>query len=141
MKIERIVPPSGQDIDFLTARINESAKALGVREEAYSFAFFIRDDSCIIVAGCNGSVVYGSIYTDQLWVDVSYRGRGLGKQLMKQVHDYGIEIGCTMATVNTMSFQKARSFYEHLGYICDFERDGYTNGGSCIFLRKTLLPF
>ncbi|MEK7654650.1 MAG: GNAT family N-acetyltransferase [Pseudomonadota bacterium] len=138
MRIEQTVPPSGQDIDFLTTKINESTQALGVKEEAHPFAFFMRDDQDVIIAGCNGSVIYGSIYTDQLWVYESYRGQGFGKQLMEKVHDYGLEIGCTMATVCTMSFQNARSFYEHLGYICDFERAGYVDGASCVFLRKTL---
>lgn len=138
-KIEKTLSPSSQDIDFLTARINESAKVLGVEEEAYPFSFFIRDDQGNIIAGCNGSVVYGSIYTDQLWVDEAYRGQGLGKQLMQKVHDYGREIGCAMAIVSTMSFQNTRSFYEYLGYVCDFERAGYAHGASCLFLRKSLV--
>lgn len=138
-KIEKTLSPSSQDIDFLTARINESAKALGVEEEAYPFAFFMRDDQGNIIAGCNGSVVYGSIYTDQLWVDEAYRGQGVGSKLMEKVHDYGREIGCAMATVSTMSFQNASSFYEHLGYVCDFERAGHVCGTSCLFLCKSLV--
>lgn len=139
MKIEQTLSPSSQDIDFLTVKINESAKALGVEEEAFPFAFFIRDDQGNIIAGCNGSVVYGSIYTDQLWVDEHYRGQGLGKQLMEKVHNYGREIGSTMATVSTMSFQNARSFYEYFGYACDFERAGYVYDSTCLFLRKSLI--
>lgn len=138
MKIERTLSPSSENIDFLTAKINESTKALGIEEEAYPFAFFIRDDESNIIAGCNGSVVYGSIYTDQLWVNERYRGQGLGKQLMQKVHDYGREIGCTMATVSTISFQNARGFYEHLGYVCDFQRTGYIYDSSCLFLLKSL---
>jgi GNAT superfamily N-acetyltransferase len=138
MKIEQTLSPASQDIDFLTAKINQAAKILGINKEAYPFAFFTRDDHGTIIAGCNGSVVYGSIYTDQLWVDEQYRGQGLGKQLMQQVHDYGRKIGCTMATVSTISFQNAQSFYEHLGYVCDFERTGYIHDSTCLFLRKSL---
>jgi GNAT superfamily N-acetyltransferase len=139
MKIEHTLSPSGHDIDFLTTKINKAAKDLGINEEAYPFAFFMRDHQEEIIAGCNGSVVYGAIYTDQLWVDESYRGKGLGKQLMQRVHNYGREIGCTMATVSTMSFQNARNFYEHLGYVCDFERAGYIHDSTCLFLRKSLI--
>ena len=138
MKIERTLSPLGQDIDFLTAKINDSAKALGVNAEAYPFAFFIRDDESNIIAGCNGSVIYGSIYTDQLWVSEAFRGKGLGRQLMECVHDYGREVRWVMATENTMSFQNAGSFYEHLGYVCDFKRSGYSNNSSCIFVKKML---
>ncbi|MES2211664.1 MAG: GNAT family N-acetyltransferase [Pseudomonadota bacterium] len=127
--------PAGQDIEFLTRKINEETPEYGT---AYPFAFFIRDDHNQIIAGCNGSVVFGAIYTDQLWVDKHYRSQGLGTQLMQQVHDYGRSIGCIMATVNTMSFQKAVLFYEALGYVVDFERSGYAHQSNCIFLRKDL---
>lgn len=135
MKIERTTSPNTNDIDFLTQQINQETPDFG---NAHPFAFFIRNDSGNIIAGCNGSVVYGTIYTDQLWVDPDYRNQGLGKELMESVHEYGREIGCTMATAATMSFQDAREFYEQLGYESDFERSGYTNGSSCILLSRGL---
>ena len=109
-----------------------------IEEKAYPFAFFIRDDNNSIIAGCNGSVIYGTIYTDQLWVSQSYRRKGLGRVLMEKVHDYGRKSGCKLATVATMSFQNVQKFYEHLGYECDFERSGYSNGAKCLFLKKKL---
>ncbi|MDP1974843.1 MAG: GNAT family N-acetyltransferase [Alphaproteobacteria bacterium] len=130
--------PKSQDIDFLTQKINEDAQKNGIQEKAYSFAFFMRGAKDNIIAGCNGSVIYGSIYTDQLWVHEAYRNQGLGTTLMQQVHDYGREIGCSMASIATMSFQKASKFYENLGYVCDFERIGYSNGASCVFMKKIL---
>lgn len=64
--------------------------------------------------------------------------KGLGRKLMEAIHALGIKENCNMATVATMSFQNARMFYEHLGYVCDFERSGYTQNGRCIFLKKLL---
>lgn len=127
--------PKASDIDCLTQHINQETPSWG---EAYPFAFFIRDKQRTILAGCNGSVIFGSIYTDQLWVDHAYRRQGLGKQLMEAVHDYGPKSGCFIATASTMSFQHALSFYKKLGYIIDFERLGYTQDSSCIFLKKSL---
>lgn len=135
MKIERTLTPSEQDINFLTQKINEETPDKG---SAYPFAFFIRDKEGAIIAGCNGSVIFGAIYTDQLWVSLDYRKQGLGQRLMEQVHHYGREIGCRLATCATMSFQSARSFYEALGYQCDFERPGHIENTSCVFLRKSL---
>jgi hypothetical protein len=37
-----------------------------------------------------------------------------------------------------MSFQGAKTFYEKLGYVSDFERQGYTRDSSCIFLKRSL---
>jgi GNAT superfamily N-acetyltransferase len=130
--------PENQDIDFLTQKINEDAQKKGIQEKAYAFAFFIRNTQSTIIAGCNGSVIYGNIYTDQLWVHDNYRNQGLGTKLMQQVHHYGREIKCSMASIATMSFQKAALFYEKLGYVCDFERLNYSNGASCLFMKRIL---
>jgi GNAT superfamily N-acetyltransferase len=135
MEIEFTKHPNNADIDFLTHKINAETPEFG---SAYSFAFFIKNKQKHIIAGCNGSVVFGSIYTDQLWVDPNHRHTGLGRMLMNRVHDYGREVGCTMATLATMSFQKAKAFYEKLGYQVDFDRKGYVKGSSFLFLKKNL---
>lgn len=135
MKLEFTTSPVATDIDFLTKKINQETPEFG---EAHPFAFFIRDEKNQIIAGCNGSVVFGSIYTDQLWVHPDHRSIGLGHQLMEAVETYGRKSGCRIATVATMSFQGAKTFYEKLGYISDFERPGYTRGSICHFMRKEL---
>ena len=80
------------------------------------FAFFIKDDVQNMIAGCNGSLLFDAVYTDQLWVHTDHRHKGLGRSSMEKVHSYARENKCTMATVSTMSFQKARVFYKKLGY-------------------------
>ncbi len=135
INIEYTSAPANEDIDFLTQKINQETPNFG---SAHPFAFFIRDEKNQIIAGCNGSVIFGSIYTDQLWVHPTHRKNGLGHQLMEAVHDYGLKAGCSMATVATMNFQGAKTFYEKLGYVMDFERPGYTRNSSCIFLKRRL---
>ncbi len=100
MKIEHTTSPSSKDIEFLLKKINEETVDKGT---CNPFAFFIRDDTEQIIAGCRGFVIYGSIYTDLLWVHSDYRRKGMGKQLMEEVHDYGREMHCKIATVVTMN--------------------------------------
>ncbi|WP_264705114.1 GNAT family N-acetyltransferase [Wolbachia endosymbiont (group A) of Gymnosoma rotundatum] len=100
MKIEHTTSPSSKDIEFLLKKINEETVDKGT---CNPFAFFIRDDTEQIIAGCSGFVIYGSIYTDLLWVHSDYRRKGMGKQLMEEVHDYGREMHCKIATVVTMN--------------------------------------
>jgi GNAT superfamily N-acetyltransferase len=134
-EIEFTTSTIAADIDFLTHKINQETPEFG---EANPFAFFIRDEHNQIIAGCNGSVIFGSIYTDQLWVHPAHRNNGLGKKLMEAVHDYGRKSGCLIATISTMSFQGALVFYEKLGYVIDFERRGYKKNSTCLFMRKEL---
>jgi len=135
MNIEFTKSPASADIDFLTKKINQETPEFG---EAYPFGFFVRDKNNQIIAGCNGSLIFGNIYTDQLWVHPEHRGSGLGQKLMAEVHNYGYENECRIATVTTMSFQGAKGFYEKLGYTVDFERQGYSKESNCLFLRKIL---
>lgn len=131
--------PQSPEIDFLTDKINEESEALGIAEKAYPFGIFIRDtETQRLLGGCNGSIVYGSIYTDQLWVDPAERGKGLGRKLMEKVHQLGREKNCKAATVGTISFQGAQPFYEKLGYQVEFVREGYVNNSTMIYLKKSL---
>ena len=134
-KIEYTKNASPSDTSFLTKQINQETPEYG---EAYPFAFFMRDDAAEIIAGANGFVIYGAIYTDQLWVNKDYRGQGFAKKIMDKVHEFGQLEGCKIATVQTMSFQGAQVFYEKLGYVQDFKRTGYINSSNCIFMRKAL---
>ena len=135
MNIEFTISPNNKDVEFLTKKINEETKD---KNYAHTFAFFLKNETGNIIAGCNGTVIYGAIYTDQLWVHSTHRKSGLGKKFMEKIHEHGKEMGCQLATVSTMSFQNARKFYEKLGYKCDFELTGYANNASCYFLSKSL---
>lgn len=137
-KIEYSTSPAFNDLQVLTDGINEVSSKLSI-QAAESFSFFIRNhDQSKIIAGANGSVVYGEIHTDQLWVHPSVQKQGLGKLLMHTVHELGIQKKCSMATVCTMSFQHTTIFYEKLGYVQEFQRNGYTNNANCIFMKKDL---
>jgi GNAT superfamily N-acetyltransferase len=114
--------PKSGDIDFLTDKINVENPEF---PPATPFAFFIKDAAGKIIAGANGLLLVGCIYTDQLWVDQAYRNKGYAHHLMDKIHQYGKEQGCTMATLSTMSFQNALGLYQKLGYKIDFEREGY----------------
>ena len=58
MSLEHTSTPASEDVDFLTQKINQETPEFG---EAHPFAFFIRDEKNKIIAGCNGSMIFGSI--------------------------------------------------------------------------------
>ena len=128
--------PNHSDVDFLTNKINDETIEYG---QASPFGFFIKDVSQNIIAGANGFIIYGSVYTDQLWVSKKCRKQGIARKIMENVHDYGRNQKCSIATIQTMEFQGAVEFYKKLGYIQDFKRSGYINNCHCIFMKKELI--
>ncbi|MGV2433291.1 MAG UNVERIFIED_CONTAM: GNAT family N-acetyltransferase [Rickettsiaceae bacterium] len=120
---------------FLTNKINEEFTKYGT---ALPFSLSKKDKDGNIIAAASGSIIYGAIYTDQLWVDPHHRKKGLGFEILDAIHNYGISKGCRIATVCTMSFQGAVDFYEKAGYVMDFERSGYYRNSSCVFLKRLL---
>ena len=54
-------------------------------------------------------------YIDTLWVDETYRGKGLGSQLLTEVERTAKENGCYLIHLDTFDFQ-AKEFYKKQGY-------------------------
>jgi GNAT superfamily N-acetyltransferase len=125
-----------QNVDFLTQAIDSTCPDFSVG--CVPFGFLLRNPYGELRGGCNGFFLYGAVDTDQLWVHPEERGKGWGRFLMEQVHIWGKESGCHIATVRTMSFQKALLFYQALGYRTDYTRTGYIQNSSCLFLSKKL---
>ncbi|MCL1935272.1 MAG: GNAT family N-acetyltransferase [Defluviitaleaceae bacterium] len=60
------------------------------------------------------------LYVSTIYVDDSFRKKGLGKKLMKEVENKAIELGAELIRIDTFEWQ-APEFYTKLGY----EQVGY----------------
>jgi ribosomal protein S18 acetylase RimI-like enzyme len=57
------------------------------------------------------------LVVEMLQVDDAYQGRGIGKSLMHEVHEWGIAHGATHAQLYVWAFNgRALAFYEAQGY-------------------------
>lgn len=128
-----------EDTSLLTRTLSN-----GIRDYAFekkgldpieSFALSLKDENNAIKGGSNGTLYYGCLYIDQLWVDKNYRSKGFGAKLMHTAENLGRERGCLFSTVNTMDWE-ALDFYKKLGYFVEFERKGYQKDSIFYFLRK-----
>ena len=64
---------------------------------------WIDSDACVVVAG--------------LVVDKAFRGRGIGRVLMRHAEEWANELGCSMVRLWTSSTRKAaHDFYKAIGY-------------------------
>lgn len=127
--------PRQEDINFLSQGISEYAHLKKGQKPIESFAFFVRDVDGLIIGGCNGSMYYGCLYIDQLWVDERYRKNGIGKQLIEASERLGKQKNCHFSTINTMDWE-ALGFYQKLGYEVEFQRNGYEHNSTLYFLIK-----
>ncbi len=76
---------------------------------------------------------------DQIWVDETVRGEGLGRRIMEAAEAEAILRGCTRVMLDTFSFQ-APEFYEKLGYVTFGVIEDYIPGERQYFLEKRLPP-
>lgn len=89
-------------------------------------------DSCVLVAR-EGNTIIGTVSgfccrglagsflaIEDLIVEETYRGNGIGRQLMDAIHEYGKRQNCDYAILVSSGFRKqAHRFYEKIGYTED----------------------
>lgn len=129
--------PSSEEIQALYDGLAEFAQYQKKQDPIESFGFFIYGNDQKIVAGLSGALYYGCLYIDTLWVKESLRHKKIGTQLLLAAEKLGKEKGCLFASVNTMDWE-ALGFYQKLGYLIEFKRDGYLHNSTLYFLKKSL---
>lgn len=101
------------------------------------FNWTVQNEQGQLVAALTAHLLWDWLYIDELWVDESYRGTGMGKRLMDRAESYARENAITGLWLWTQSWQ-APKFYQSLGFV-EFTRfDDFPKGHSRIGLRKSL---
>jgi ribosomal protein S18 acetylase RimI-like enzyme len=72
-----------------------------------------------------------------LWVDETYRVRGIGRQLLRAAELEAVRRGCQYVQLETFSFG-ARGFYEKQGYSVFGVQEHFPPGHRRFYLSKTL---
>ena len=95
--------------------------------EVQPLSCFVRDDGGTVIGGAIGRRWGRLCELQQLWVEASHRGQGLGAGLVQAFEHQARQHGCTSFYLETLSFQ-APDFYRKLGYTVAFARSGYPHG-------------
>ena len=91
-----------------------------------------------IVGGLVGETGWAWLHVDLLWIAAPYRGRGLGRALLRSAEQEATHRGCHYAYLDTFDFQ-ALPFYEREGYNVFGIQDDYPPGYKRYYLRKALV--
>lgn len=101
------------------------------------FSIFIKDQTQKVLGGICGVSFHGSLYVDSLWIDETLRRQGWGTKLMHEAERIGKERGAKFVAVHTMDWE-GLPFYQKLGYVVEFVREGYQKNSKMYMLRKSL---
>jgi len=126
--------PSAETRRALGSAINDF-HARTVPFSVERFALLLRDDAGVVAAGLSGTLSWGWLFVEALWVDDALRGRGIGRALMAGAEDFARAKDCHSAWLDTF---QASGFYARLGYENFGVLEDYPPGQSRYFLRKRL---
>jgi GNAT superfamily N-acetyltransferase len=107
--------------------LGEANTAAAPLHEVRPLVCFARTEGGRVVGGAVGRWWGPCCELQQLWVEPSYRRRGIGTQLIQAFEARAREHGCSTFYLETFSFQTPR-LYELLGYTVAYEHKVYPHG-------------
>ena len=106
--------PAPGFVDWVSDRLYEfNVEATGMDDGEWLVASIERDGRTI--AGLSGHTWGGCCEVENVWVEATARGQGLGRALLGAAESEARRRGCTQIVLSTHSFQ-APGFYEKLGF-------------------------
>lgn len=100
-----------------------------------ALAVMLIDEAGDWAGGATGTVHWGWLDVDHLWVSEAHRGGGHGRRLLLELERQAASRGATRAWLSTFDFQ-ARGMYEKLGYRVVGEMSDFPPGGAMYWMRK-----
>ena len=118
-------PP--QETALVDDGLGEANNAAAPLHEVQPLSCFARTEAGRVVGGAVGRWWGQCCELQQLWVEASYRRRGIGTQLIQAFEARAREHGCSIFYLETFSFQTPH-LYELLGYTVAYEHKVYPHG-------------
>jgi ribosomal protein S18 acetylase RimI-like enzyme len=112
-------------------------------KDGYKF-LFLEDNGRTIGYTCFGEIACTHKRYDIYWIVIhnDYRGKGLGKEILKETENEIIRLGgeiCYLETSSTEKYIPTRAFYDKLNYVKEAEIiDFYLNGDNKVIYSKRL---
>lgn len=126
----------------LTTKIDAGFRQHGFDATGYDIPIdriaFVAHNEDTFAGAVTAHLLWGTLHIRHMFIETQYRRQGLGKTLMEKALEYGKAHGCSVAFVDTMSFQ-ALGFYQRLGFVHEFTRTGFAHNSVLYYLKKELV--
>ena len=121
---------------MLEAQVRRETVAACGHGDDVELAVLARDGGAVR-AGVYGWTWGGCCELENLWVESSLRGQGLGSRLLAAAETAALERGCRQVVLFTYELQ-APGFYERRGYELVGRVNDYPAGTAALWFRKRL---
>lgn len=135
MKFITDLNPSEEEMTFLEDKLFEYN---GTKIDGYAYENIIIksvDDDNTLIAGIHCQIGGNWLYIASLWVEETYRGQGIGKQLLIQAESLAAQKKCQGMYLYTYSFQNPE-FYKKLGYTVFGTLENYCKNHAKYYMKK-----
>ncbi len=107
--------PKAADMGLIVKALTEFNASKSGGDKPAHLLITVRDEQNAVVGGLVASCYLGWLQVHAVWLPEEFRGKGLGRALMREAENEAIRRGCPRIFLETLSFQ-ALPFYEKLGY-------------------------
>ena len=128
--------PSAEDAAYLSQQFrayNDQQSGTFPSKALHLFAY---DPDKQMIGGLAGSIFWGWLHVDTLWVAERYRQYGIGTCLMDMAESEARAMGVNQAYLETTDFQ-AVGFYEKRGYHIFAHLDNQPPGHTCYYMKNS----
>ena len=136
--IEQHDHPTEEDVAYLSQQFrayNDQQSGVFPSKSLHLFAYTSNHQ---IIGGLAGSIFWGWLHIDTLWVAQSYRQDGIGTSLMDRAEAEAIAMDVEKAYLETTDFQ-AVGFYEKRGYRVFAQLEDQPPGHICYYMKNVKL--
>jgi GNAT superfamily N-acetyltransferase len=113
-------------------------------ESSGYYFVFAEQDGTTVAYSCFGSDIMSKTCWDLYWIAThnDYRGKGIGKKLLKETEKEAAKMGCVILIAETSGlphYAPTRAFYENTGFDLEARiKDFYTMGDDKLFFTKRI---
>ena len=115
MRVKAESVPAPTDQEWVLQKMREFNMSSTDGRAVEPVTVLLRNAEGQLCGGLLGFTIWSWLHVDSLWVEEAYRGQKWGRALLEAAELEAKRRGCTLADVDTFSFQ-ARGFYEKSGY-------------------------